>query len=519
MQQPNSWRSAGVSALAAAIFMMGGLSAVQAQTKPAAKPSAKAAAKPAAKAAPAKAAAPAKSTGKGKAAAAAGGAAAAAAAGSALAADGSKPASGGPIELEVWHALNKEQSQEFNALVDRFNAQNIGFTVKVRTEPTQEKLIQDGIASIRAKRQPHLIQISDNHSPELIAQQGAVLPMFELLNKYPIKDLRWFLPQTTGTMRDSKNRLLALPFMAEAPVYMYNRDLYKQAGLDPDAPPKTWRDMQKHLIALSGAGVSCPYATSSQTWIHLENLSALHNTPYASKNNGLDGSNGAVLLANDLLHVRHLALMMSWVRSKLFPVRSEGDQADAQFASGECAILTTGTGALAKVQADAKFSYGVAPLPYYEEEATKPSNPFVGGSSLWALAGHSAAEQKAVAQFIAYLASPVVAADWSQKTGFLPLTEAAYRASGVSYYKSIPGAESVVREMAAVPAQYTRGFRLNNYYAVSRVLDEELDDVWSGKKPPKQGLDDGVSRASLLMNPPGPATAAATKKPAARSSK
>ena len=110
-------------------------------------------------------------------------------------------------------------------------------------------------------------------------------------------------------------------------------------------------------------------------------------------------------------------------------------------------------------------------------------------------------------------------ADWSQKTGFLPLTEAAYRASDVSYYKGIPGAEGVVREMAAVPAQYTRGFRLNNYYAVSRVLDEELDDVWSGKKPPKQGLDDGVSRASLLMNPPGPATAAATKKPAARSSK
>ena len=497
MQQKKSWIKAGMSALAAAMFMMGGVSVAQTHTKPAAKTTSKPVAKAPAKAAPAKL--------SGKAAAVVGGAAAATAAGSALASD-SVAYKGGPMEIDVWHAMNDVQAREFQSVVDRFNAQGAGFTVKVRVESSPEVLIQNGIASIRAKRQPHLIEISDNHSPELIAQQGAVLPLYELLNKYPVKDLRWFLPQTTGTMRDAKGRLLALPFMAEAPVYIYNRDLYQRAGLDPDAPPKTWREMQKHLIALQGVGVSCPYATSSQTWIHLENLSALHNTPYASRNNGLDGANGAVLLTNDLLHVRHLALMMSWVRSQLFPVRSGGDQADSQFTSGECAILTTGTGALAKVQAESKFSFGVAPLPYYDEEATKPSNPFVGGGSLWALSGHSAAEQKAVAQFVAFLASPVIAAEWTQKTGFLPLTEAAYRASEVSYYKSIPGAYRVIEQMGAVPAQYTRGFRLNNYYQVSRILDEELDDVWSGKKPPKQGLDDGVTRSSALMNPPGPVT-------------
>ncbi len=485
MQRKTSWWKLGASVLAASVLTVAGLGTAAAQKADAKKAPVKTSAKKApVKKAPAK---PASTAAK------AGGAAAGAATAGALA------ARSGPIELQVWHALNGEQAQEFQTLVTRFNEQQHGFTVKVSAEPSQETLISNSIAAIRAKRPPHLIEIRDNHAPEFVAQQGAILPLYELLAKYPIKDLHWFLPQTTSTVRDTKGRLLALPWMAEAPIYVYNRDLYQRAGLNPDAPPRTWREMQGHLLALLQSGVSCPYATSWQSWIHVENLAAMHNIAYATRNNGLDGPNGAALLANNLLHVRHMALMMSWVRSNLFPVRSEHDEADEQFVNGQCGVLTTGSGVLTKLQAKRNFSYGVAPLPYYDEEAKSPSNPFVGGASFWALGGHSVAEQKALATFIAYLATPVVATEWHQKTGFLPLTEAAWRTSDVSFYKSIPGADGVVRSMAGKQSQFTRGFRLNNYTQVSGILNDELEAIWSGRKAPKQGLDDAVQRASLAM--------------------
>ncbi|GAA4322870.1 extracellular solute-binding protein [Pigmentiphaga soli] len=482
MQYIKGWVKIGAGLLSAMAMAFGATAAEHAPAKPAAAKKSHAAAK---KPAAAKSAKSAKSAPAQRAAAV-------------------PPDPSGPFEIQVWHALNPEEAGEFDSLVQRFNEQGHGFTVKVVASPSQQELISQGLAAVRAKRPPHLIEISDNHSPEFIAQHGAILPLYELLAKYPIRDLRWFLPQTTASMRDAKGNLLALPWMTEIPIYLYNRDLYQKAGLNPDAPPRTWREMQTHLVALQQSGVSCPYATSDQSWIHIENLAALHNVALATKNNGLDGS-GALLMTNDLLHVRHLALMMSWVRSTLFPVRSAGDQADLQFASGDCAVLTSGSSALATVQAKAHFSYGVAPLPYYDEEASRPSNPFVGGSSFWALGGHSVAEQKAVAQFIAYLASPVVAAEWHQKTGFLPLTEAAFRASDVSYYKNLPGAEAVISAMSNPPGKFTRGFRLSHYDAVSRILDEELDDVWSGRKPPKQGLDDAVARANALIAPPAAA--------------
>ncbi len=418
---------------------------------------------------------------------------------SGLVALASAPALAKSVELEVWHLMNAAHSQEFVRLVEQFNKDNKDIEVKLVKKRDMSELIQSGVAALKAKRSPHLVELTDVRSPEYVAGQVSVLPMHQLFASYPVRDLQWFLPQSSGALRDAQGRLLAFPLMTEAPVLFYNRDLYARAGLNPNQPPKTWRELQEHLIALSQSGVSCSYGTSWQSWIHVENTAALHNKPFASNDNGLKGASTAQLQINNLLYVRHFALMMSWVRSNLFPVRTHRDEADARFASGECAVLTSGTGAMAAIQAQSKFSVGIASLPYYDEEAARASNPFIGGSSLWASGGKPAAENKATATFLAYLASPVVAAEWHQKTGFLPLTQAAWRASNVSYYKNIPGAEQVVQAMSTKPGANNRGYRLRNYAQVTEIIDAELDAIWQGAKPPKQGLDDAVARANVVI--------------------
>ena len=422
-----------------------------------------------------------------------------------------------PTEISVWHAMDPAHRATFDELVQRFNSQQNDVHVTATAYASVAQLAGAGETAVLAKKQPNLIELSDTAVPEFVARHNAITPMSDLLKTYPVKDLNFFLPQTTNYLRDARGNLLALPWMAEAPIYIYNRDLYKKAGLNPDVAPKTWREMQTHLVALANVAESdCPYATSRESWIHLENTSALHNVPFASKNNGLESNGvGAELQINQLLHVRHLALMMSWVRSRLFTFQSHEYEADAKFITGECAVLTTGTGSLGAIQKQAKFSYGVAPLPYYDEEAKNGSNPFVGGPAFWALSGHPVAEQKALATFIAYLATPVTAAEWHQKTGFLPLSDAAFRASSVSYYPSLPGSQAVIRALSQTPAQYTRGFRLHNYTMVSDIMDQELDNIFSGRKPPKQGLDDAAARGNAVMRASGAPTGAAVGKPGA----
>lgn len=398
-------------------------------------------------------------------------------------------------DIEVWHALQGAHKTEFEKIVKEFNREQKDVKVSLKAYDSLDVLRGANLAN--AKSRPHLVQLPDNHSPEVVAEHKLILPLHQLLAANPIKDQGWFLPQTTSFVRDGKGRLLAFPFMAEVPLMFYNLDAYKKAGLDVNKPSRTWSELQGDLIKLRGGGTSCPYVTSQQVAVHFENLAPLNRKPYASPNNGLDSSKAA--LQFDSLYMRHLSLMVSWKRSALFTANSQDNSASARFVKGECGVLTAGSGALGDMLLNKKLNFGVASLPYYDLVTNDAGSPFVSGSALWAVAGHPKAEDKATAAFLAYLSTPVVAANWHQHTGFLPLTEAAFKASDVSYYDRIPGAHKLIASMRNAPQATSRGFRLPNYMAVAPLLSKSFDDAMAGEVPPMKLLNDVKAQSVTLM--------------------
>jgi len=401
-------------------------------------------------------------------------------------------------EVVVWHTLAGASQQEFEALAKQFNGEQKDVRVVLKAFASPDALRSETAKALAAKQRPHLVQLRDNHSPEVIAEHQDILPMYRLLASYPIKDLAWFLPQTSSFVRDGRGRLLAFPFMAEVPVMFYNLDAYKKAGLDPARPARTWADLQGELLQLRGAGYACPYVTSQQVAVHFENLAAVNKKPYSTSDNGF--ASGQPALRFDSLYMRHLALMVTWKRSQLLTAHTQDNSADAMFAKGDCAVLTSGTGALGALERAKGLSFGVAPLPYYEQATRVAGRPFVSGSALWALSGHSNEDDKATAAFLAFLAKPVVAAQWHQRTGYLPLTQGAYTASEVSFYSRIPGAQQVIAAMReAGGGDTSRGFRLPNYPRVSAVLDSSFETALSGSMPPVQVLNQAAAQSKAIM--------------------
>ncbi|WP_459614623.1 extracellular solute-binding protein [Bordetella sp. 2513F-2] len=404
-----------------------------------------------------------------------------------------------PVEIQVWHKLDGANKAEFEKLAKEFNKSQAEVEVELRAFPSAQALQQEATAAVRAKKAPNLVQLDDNHSPEVVAEHKAVLPLHQLLAKYPIKDLDWFLPSTTSFIRDSRGRLLAFPWMAEIPVMFYNTAYYKKAGLDPNQPARTWAALQGDLLKLRDvANIECPYASSDQVAVHLENLAPINNQAYTTNNNGLDGGRTAPTMKFDTLYMRHLSLMVSWKRSLLYTASSGDRTNDALFAKGQCAVLTSGSGALGQFMATKSLSFGVAPLPYYDQATPSGGRPFVSGSALWALEGHPAEQDKATVQFLAWLSKPVVAAAWHQHTGYLPLTEAAFRASDVSFYSRVPGAQQVVASMRGQPAPNNRGFRMANYDRIAPVLNSQLDAALAGQTPPMAALNNAAAQAKTL---------------------
>jgi ABC-type glycerol-3-phosphate transport system substrate-binding protein len=390
----------------------------------------------------------------------------------------------------------------FTQLVERFNSEqkNVHVTLEYKGDP--KATVDAAVKALHTPAEPDLVQVQDEVTDRLTSVPHSYRPIFEILPLAKSPDFNFLLPQAVTFTRDSKGKLLGFPYKASVPVLLINRDAYTKVGLDPDKPPHTWHEFQDQLVALqqNGAGYACPYTTSEQSWIHVENLSTWHGETFATKNNGLDGP-GASLTLNDLLHVRHIALLESWVKAKVFKYFGHEREGDEKFASGECATVTTGLDALADIQAKAKFKVGVAPMPYYEEGTHQPLNTLVNGSAFWALEGKKPDVYKADADFLAFLATPVVAAEWTQKTDSLPLTSAALSASeNSSAYTSVPGLAGVMKLASMPGGPAARGVRLPNFDRVRDKIDAELEQVWAGRKAAKEALDDAVREGDLVMH-------------------
>jgi sn-glycerol 3-phosphate transport system substrate-binding protein len=291
-----------------------------------------------------------------------------------------------------------------------------------------------------------------------------------------------------------------MPFNSSTPVLYYNKDAFKKAGLDPNAPPKTWAEVEQDAQKLKAAGLSCGYSSGWQSWIQLENYSAWHGAPFATKNNGFDGAD-AQLEFNKPLQIAHIAFLQKMAKEGTFTYAGRKDEPVSKFYSGDCGIITNSSGSLATIRKYAKFNFGTGMMPYDANVKGAPQNAIIGGASLWVLSGKDPAVYKGVAKFLAYLSSPPVAAKWHQDTGYLPVTAAAYQLTQQQgFYEKNPGSDTAIKQMLnKPPLPYTKGLRLGNMPQIRTIIDEELEQVWADKKTPKDALDSSVSRGDDLL--------------------
>ena len=419
-------------------------------------------------------------------------------------------------EIQFWHSMDGALGEALSTLISRFNASQNDVKVVADYKGPYPDTLATGLAAAQSGKPPHLLQVWDLGTADMMASPKLFKPAFQLAAEWGLRfDREEYFPPLAAYYADASGRLLALPFNASTPVLFINRDLFFKAGVDPDKPPKTWPEMQLVLLALQKGGVTCPYTTATQAWIHLENLSALHNQAVASQNNGLSGER-AELLFNGRLMIRHISLLSAWAKSDLFRFAgrsSDSRNTDEHFANGECAMLTASSAAYADIVRSGRFKASIAPLPHYDDFPNAPYNTLLGGGALWTLSGHPPKEYQSVARFLAWLATPAVAAEWHQATGYVPMSRGAYLASkNAGFYTRNPQQEVGVEQLrGAHQGNFAKGVRLRNFAEIRGIVDEELNRVWDGGKAPKDALDEAVERGNVVLRrglPPERAPAA-----------
>jgi sn-glycerol 3-phosphate transport system substrate-binding protein len=402
-------------------------------------------------------------------------------------------------EIRVWHAMGGAQGAEFDSLVQRFNAAQQDYRVVAAYKGSYDETLAALLDTRRKSSRvvpPHIAQIHETGTAEMLARRGMTMPLWQVLQDAEQR-LDGYLPPVEAPFTDTDGRLLALPISAATPVLYYNRDALRAAKLEP---PKTWYEMPKLLAALAAAGYGCAFTTAYPSWVLLENMSAWHDQRFATHRNGMEG-NEARLAFNSRLMVRWISMLSTWRESGYFMYWGRGAEAEARFAAGHCALLTSSSASYVALRARAAFDLGVAQLPYYDDFDDAPQNTLAATAGLWVLAGKPPIEHLGVARFFAFLAQPATQAAWAQKTGELPLTYAAYelmREQG--FYAANPGQEIAVQQvLAKLPTWDSRGIRLGQFPRIRGIINEELEEVWGGKKSALDALNAAVLRGNVLL--------------------
>ena len=400
-------------------------------------------------------------------------------------------------EVQWWHSMGGALGEWVNDLAKDFNNSQKDYKIVPTFKGSYDESMTAAIAAFRAGNAPHILQVFEVGTATMMASKGAIVPVGEVMKKAGVTfDANAYVPAVAGYYTAPNGQMLSFPFNSSTTVFHYNKDAFKAAGLDPEKPPKTWPEVALAAGKLKASGHKCPFTTSWVSWTQLESFSAWHNTEFATIGNGMRGID-ARLNFNSPLHVRHIENLANMAKTGLFVYKGRGNAADAVFVSGECA-MTTGSSALyGNIKRNAKFAGGISTLPYYPDVAGAPQNTVIGGASLWVMSGKKDNEYKGVAQFFAHLSKAEEAAKSHQRTGYLPLTKASYEMTEKSgFYKQNPGTDVSVDQMIRKTTEKSRGIRLGNFVQIRTINDEELEQVWAGKKEPKEALDAAVKRGN-----------------------
>jgi sn-glycerol 3-phosphate transport system substrate-binding protein len=407
---------------------------------------------------------------------------------------------GAETRVEFWHAMEGELDRHLEEIVAGFNRSQSGDRIVPVYKGSYADAITAAIFAMRTRSQPAIVQVSEASNATMTAARDAIYPVSGLMRERGIPfDSASYLPVISGYSTGPDGNLLSLPFNTSTPVLYYNRNLFHTAGLD-DHAPKTWPEVEAAAQKLRQSGVPCGFTTHWPSWVNVENFSAFHDVPIATRSNGLDGVD-AVLTINNPLMVRHVAALAKWQTTGVFDYSGRGTAAEPRFPAGQCGIFIGSSALRAGIAAKSRFAVGYGMLPYWPDAPGAPQNSLIGGATLWVLRGRPAEEYDAVARFFAWLSRPEIQAAWHQNTGYLPVTVAAWQLTrDQGFYARTPGAAIPIEQVThRPPTENSRGVRLGSFALIRDTIEDELEEAFTGRKSAQDALDSAVAHGNQLL--------------------
>jgi sn-glycerol 3-phosphate transport system substrate-binding protein len=322
-----------------------------------------------------------------------------------------------------------------------------------------------------------------------LIEQEMIIPFDDVVETD--EEREWLDSFYPGLMANGRveGQTWGVPFQRSTIVAYYNKDMFREAGLDPDTPPTTWDEMVEMARALRETG---PYgimipSTGYPYWMF---------QAFATQNGmELMNSDGTETYFDDPAVIEALEFWVSLsTEHDIMPSGTiEWGTLRQAFLEGQTAMMWHTTGNLTAVRDQAAFDFGVAMLPANE----RPGSP-TGGGNFYLFEGASDDEYRAALELIRFLTYPERAAQWSIATGYVGISPASYETEALREYAADFPAALVARdqlEYSVAELSTYEGARVRD------ALNTAIQSSLTGAAEPAEALRQAQAAADRLLAP------------------
>ncbi len=410
-----------------------------------------------------------------------------------LAITGTASPSRAATELTMYYpvAVGGSLTKVVDGLVADFMKKNPDIKVKAIYAGNYNDARIKALAALKSGKPAQLSVMFSIDIYELI-EQGAIVAFDDIVETAEEKAwLKGFFPSLMEN-GVTQGKTWGIPFQRSTIVMYYNKDAFRDAGLDPEKPPATWAElvsMGKKLTKKSGNqterwGAMIP-STGYPYWMF--GALAMQNDQVLMNGDGNKTYFDAPATVEALDFWKSLGAKHGIMPSGTI----EWGTLRQNFLEGKTAMMWHSTGNLTVVKKKAKFDFGVAMLPAAKRRGTP-----TGGGNFYIFKKSSAAEKKAAMKLIRFLTEPERTAEWSMKTGYIGTRPDAYKTPALmKYVVDFPPAAVARDQLKFATAE------LSTYQTgrVRKLLDDAIQSALTGAKSPKEALGAAQGKADKLL--------------------
>lgn len=401
------------------------------------------------------------------------------------------------VSIEFWHAMSGTGQESLDSIVKGFNDSQDKYEVVAEFQGTYEESLTKLRGVGGTKDAPAITQVFEVGTKYMI-DSGYIEPMQKFIDKdnYDLSQLE----ENILNYYKVDGELYSMPFNSSTPVMVYNKDAFKEAGLDPEKAPETFSEVIDAAAKLK-KGEMYGFSMLTYGWF-FEQLVATQGGLYVDEDNGRSGD-ATEALFNGPEGLNVFSFLETMNKAGTFGnFGTNWDDIRAAFASGKVAMYMDSSAGVAGAITNAPFDVGVAYIPHADE--VKRNGVVIGGASLWMSKGIAEKDQEAAWEFMKYLTTPEVQAQWHLDTGYFAINPKAYDEENVKEkWAEFPQYKVTVDQLQdTVPGLATQGALISVFPESRQQIVTALEDLYQGKDP-QEVLDkaaEGTNRAMEIAN-------------------